>query len=90
MIVTMDDASIHSSKKTSRAIAELGLRVELLPRYSPNLASVELVFGITKNLIAKDSYLKEWNFSQSSGRNSVIKAIKSIMPWVPNQFGLFS
>ena len=55
----MDNASIHSSKKTSRAIAELGLRIELLPPYSPNLAPVELVFGITKNLIAKDSYLKE-------------------------------
>ena len=57
----MDYASINSSKKTSRAIAELRLRVELLPPppYSQNLAPVELVFSITKNLIAKDSYLKE-------------------------------
>ena len=78
VIVTIDNASIHSSKKTNRAIAELELRVELLPPYSTNLAPVELVFSIIKNLIVKNNYLKELNFSQTSCRNAVIKVLKFI------------
>ena len=78
VIIAMDNASIHSSKKTNKGIVKLGLQVEMLPPYSPTLAPVEMVFGITKNIIAKDNSLKEWNFSQVSGRNTVIEAIKAI------------
>ena len=78
VIITMDNASIHSSKKTNKVITELDLRVELLPSYSQNLAPVELAIGIIKNLIAKDSSLKECNFSKASGRNAVIEAMKAI------------
>ena len=44
--ITLKNALIHFLKSSILWAAKLKLRLEFLPPYSPNLAQVEMVFGI--------------------------------------------
>ena len=46
--ISLDNAPIHLSSRTRRAAHIMGLRVMWLPPYSPSLAPVEWVFGLSK------------------------------------------
>ena len=48
-IVTLDNASIHSSRTTIKTIEIFYFNWMLLPAYSPMLAPVELFFRAVKN-----------------------------------------
>ena len=56
----LDNCSSHRLSVTMRAFAEFGCRVDFIPAYSPQLAPVELAFGILKKLLrrTKTRYLK--------------------------------
>ena len=46
--ISMDNALINLAEKTRRTADLFNLRVDWLPPYSPNLAPVEWVFGMSK------------------------------------------
>ena len=50
--ITSDNAQIHLAKRTQIIINYLGLNMHMLPPYSPQLALVEWVFGMTKKIIS--------------------------------------
>ena len=60
--ITLDNASYHVSAKTKKAAEWLGLRLMLLPPYSPSLAPTEWVFGATKKMLASQKKNKNINF----------------------------
>ena len=69
---TLDNAPIHVSRRTKRAAEELGMKLLLLPAYSPSLAPVEWVFGMSKKILANQKQIKVINFNKSYGRNLII------------------
>ena len=69
VIITLDNAPIHCSIKTKAWAAKLRFSLEWLPPYTPNFASVETVFGMTKTMIARKKNTKCLDFSRSTGAN---------------------
>ena len=49
-----------------------------LPQYSPELAPVELVFGVIKKL-KNDMCRQGWNFRSISGKEKIIQAWEEIL-----------
>ena len=58
--IILDNATIHVATKTKRAAFYLELEVHWLPQYSPELAPVELVFGMAKRRLASILNGKSW------------------------------
>lgn len=73
-IVVMDNLGSHKGKAIRRAIRATGAKLFLLPKYSPDLNPIEMLF----------SKLKHW-LRHAAGRSleaisSALKAIREIIP----------
>ena len=67
----LDNASIHLSTVTKQITRKLGFRMWLLPQYSPNLAPVEIVFGMLKSKLRMKKSKQVIKFSMISGRKEI-------------------
>ena len=67
VIITLDNAPIHRSMSSKAWATKLRFRLEWLPPYTPKLAPVMLVFGMTKTIIARQRNVKAIDFSRSTG-----------------------
>ena len=76
--LTMDNASIHLTKQSKELSKDLGFEIMTLPPYCPQLAPWELVFGMVKKIVSKGSIDKCINFSKSSGKVVIAKALQSL------------
>ncbi len=74
-IVVMDTLGSHKGKAIRRAIRATGAKLFLLPKYSPDLNPIEMLF----------SKLKHW-LRQAAGRNleAMCSALKDILSAVPH------
>ena len=54
-LVLIDNLSSHKSPKIRKAIAATGAELRFLPRYSPDLNPIEMVFSKLKTLLRKAS-----------------------------------
>ena len=82
--VTLDNATIHISRKTKFAAYHLNYKLNFLPPYSPTLAPVELIFGVLKRKIAHKRRSKSIDFGKKSGEETIIDAIKTM----PHRLGI--
>jgi transposase len=73
-IVVMDNLGSHKSKAVRRAIRAAGAKLFLLPKYSPDLNPIEMLF----------SKLKHW-LRHAAGRSleTVCSALKDILGTIP-------
>ena len=78
VILTMDNAVIHHSKITLKAVTALELKILLLPPYSPSLAPVEWVFGICKKKLAATQKWKLINFGKRYGKREIAEILLQI------------
>ena len=74
-IVVLDNLGSHKGKAVRRAIRATGPKVFLLPKYSPDLNPIEMLF----------SKLKHW-LREAAGRSpeTVFTAIKDILNAIPS------
>ena len=70
--ITLDNAPYHVSVKTKKAAEWLGLRLILLPPYSPSLAPTEWIFGATNKMLASKKKIKTINFSKQYGKTIIV------------------
>ena len=73
--ILLDNASIHLSGFTKRITKKLVARMMFLPQYSPQLAPVELVFGILKRKISTQRKQKSISFGSVDGRKEISFAL---------------
>ena len=66
--ILLDNTSIHLSKFSKHVIKRLGLRMVFLPQYSPQLAPVEIVFGMLKIKLSMKRKQKAIRFGSISGK----------------------
>ena len=69
--ITMDNAAIHVSEKTNSSASYFKLEIHWLPQYSPTLAPVELVFGITKRKLASTNSKKWIDFNKVASKKTI-------------------
>ena len=67
VIITLDNAPIHCSKNSKAWAAKIKLIFEWLSPYSPKLAPVEKVFGMTKTMISRKQNINCIDFSKKTG-----------------------
>ena len=76
--IVVDNASIHLTALTKRVWSYLKLEINALPAYNPQLAPVELVFGISKKKIQWKNRTKPVNFGNPSGKKMVMESLKTL------------
>ena len=76
--VVFDNARIHLTDGVKKLWTYLKLEINTLPAYTPQLAPVETVFGISKRQILKQSSGKPINFGKPSGKRAVMDSLKSL------------
>ena len=77
VVVTLDNASIHSTADVKATASKFGMKIIGLPPYWPHLAPVEYVFGAIKGHIRNTSTYGIINYSKSSGKR-IIKGFKEL------------
>ena len=80
IIVTLDNASIHLTNNTKRAAEILKMKLFFLPPYSPSLAPVEWVFGMSKRILSTARSEGAINFGTKNGKLKVADSLKKINP----------
>ena len=76
--IYLDNAPVHVSMKVKKAEEVLDMRLLLLPPYSPSLAPIEWVFGMSKKKLAHQNQTKSINYSKRSGKMMIIDWFKRI------------
>ena len=74
----VDNASIHLSTPSKRTATFYNFEIHSLPPYSPNLSPVEMVFGISKKIIAKSIRSKVIDFGKPSGKKAIINSFMGL------------
>ena len=78
IVLTMDNASIHTSDKTRKLLSLFEYNVKYLPPYSPKLAPVELFFNIMKQKIRSFWSMRVINFDNKSGYEWILESVQSV------------
>ena len=76
--IILDNASIHLTEEVKRVWSYWELEINTIPVYTPQLAPVELVFGISKRKIQRKTTRLKVNFGNPSGKKVVMESLKSI------------
>ena len=74
----LDNCSSHRSSVTMRALAELGCRIDFIPAYSPQLAPVELAFGILKKKLLRRTKTRYLKLGLTESYNEIRGALSEI------------
>ena len=77
-VVFLDNAAVHTSKLSFWTANQNGLKYCFLPQYSPHLAPVEVIFGITKKKMSSTPHASKINFSKNTGKDAIWNALESI------------
>ena len=56
----------------------LGLEINMLPPYTPQLEPVELVFGMSKKRIQRQDVRQQINYGNPSGKKSVMDLLRNL------------
>ena len=75
IIITLDNASVHTSLNIKRLFEYLNFQTSFLPPYSPKLPTVELFFNIIKAKIRSLWAEIDIDFSKNSGRDWTFTAV---------------
>ena len=73
-----DNAKIHLTADVRRLCSYLRFEINTLPPYSPQLAPVETIFGISKKRFQARYKEIGMNFGKPSGKRAVLNTLKSI------------
>ena len=76
--VWLDNAPLHLSRKVKRAAHSLNLPLHFLPPYSPCLAPVEWVFGMSKRILSKGEWRSAINFSKIWGKKRILETFMNL------------
>ena len=76
--IVFNNASIHLTAETKRVWNYLGFEINTIPAYSPQLAPVELVFGISKRRIQKQIGQQKINFGNPGGKKVVMESLNTL------------
>ena len=80
VIFLQDNATIHHGKLIKRMATELDLWMHFLPTYSPEIAAVELIFGVLKRKI-KTTLLEHLDdFGADDGKKVIMNSLNNIRP----------
>ena len=78
VILTLNNASVHTSIRTRNLMSRLNIKASYLPPYSPKLAPVELFFNIIKSKLCSNSSTKIIDFWKDSGLKWIFEVLKEI------------
>ena len=75
----LDNWAVHSAKATIQALKEIGICINFIPPYCPELAPIENYFSILK----KKEVLSKWeatqiNLNSSEGKEFIMKWSESL------------
>ena len=73
--VTLDNTAVHLAHKTKSVSAHLDLPIYSLPKYSPSLTPIELMFGIMKIKISHIKPNTIINFTKNYGKNIIYESL---------------
>ena len=76
--VILDNAAIHLTESVRRLAKTTGIELNSIPSYSPNLAPVEMVFGVWKRKIWCMKSKEIIDFSKPSGRRTLVNVLKTL------------
>ena len=68
------NARIHHTLKVKQIAYLKNFEMYYLPQYSPDLAPVELVFGLIKRKLRWKISNQGWNFSKNDGKDAIVNA----------------
>ena len=74
----MDNASIHLTKQSKELSKDLEFEIMTLLPYYPHLAPWELLFGMVKKIISKQSIDRCIDFTKLSGKIAIANALQSL------------
>ena len=80
IIVTLDNALLHLTNNTKRAAEILKMKLFFLSPYSPSLAPVEWVFGMSKRILSTERSEGAIIFGTKNGKLKVADSLKKINP----------
>ena len=80
IMVTLDNSSIHLTDNTKRAAEILKMKFFFLPPFSPSLAPVEWVFGMSKKILSTARSEGTINFGIKNGKLKIADSLKKIDP----------
>ena len=78
--IWLDNATVHSVNMTKTVAYLLGLRLKFLPPYSPNLAPVEIVFGVMKRYLVTQSSIGLIHFNRKTGIETIQRSMAKLIP----------
>ena len=76
--VWLDNAPLHSSRIVKRAAHNLEMPLHFLPPYSPCLAPVEWIFGMSKRILSKGELRLAVNFSKTRGKMIILETFMNL------------
>ena len=77
ILIVMDNSQVHQSKIVIEHLQLWGVKYLFLPSYSPELAPVELFFGILKQRILRTK-TKTLNLQKESGIKEIARELEKI------------
>ena len=78
VIFLQDNAAIHHGKLIKRIATKLDLWMHFLPAYSPEIAAVELIFGVLKRKICTTRTAHLNDFGADGGKELIMNSLNSI------------
>ena len=76
--VILDNASIHLTESVQKMAQIVSIELNFLPPYSPNLAPVEMIFGVIKRKLLSTKWKEKISFSKPSGRRTLVDILKTL------------
>ena len=80
--ILIDNAAIHHSVATNRALRAFGIEAIYLPAYWSELVPVELWFKAVKSAIKKRYTFEKMKFSKESGKKAIITSLS----WISREY----
>ena len=76
--VILDNSAIHFTESVRKLAKTIGIEHNSIPSYSPNLAPVEMVFGVAKRKIWCMKSKEIIDFSYPSGKKALVDVLKTL------------
>ena len=76
--ILLDNWPYHKSKRTLDKLKRIKMNLMFLPPYSPSLAPIELIFGLIKQKLCKQSIGVKLNLNTKEASKKILDVIKSL------------
>ena len=77
-VIILDNSSVHKVKGVKLKLSKLRMKVIFLAPYSPQLAPIEMYFGILKRRLYQNTQYKSHNINIKENIPIILKALKEI------------